>query len=365
MSSLLQQIQDGTLWDFHGGVHPPENKAQSNQTPIKTYAIPDELVIPVKQHIGSAGRLLVKVGDFVLKGQALTHSDIFQSCPIHAPTSGQITAIEPRTINHPSGLDDLCIVITPDHQDQWIDKKALPSFANEDAETLIEHLRVMGIAGMGGAGFPTARKLQASHGRTEILIINAIECEPYITADDRLMREYAGEIAQGVSILQQIVSPKFTILAVEDNKPEAIAAMKTACETLDKTRVQVVPTKYPSGGEKQLIELLTGTQVPSQTIPASIGIMMQNVGTVFAIKRAIIDGEPLIQRVVTLVGETLKSQGNRWALIGTPIGFLLETHGFQVDPKLSRLIIWGPHDGLYCKTCADPNHQNLQLCACT
>lgn len=345
MITLIEQIKQGQVWDFHGGIHPPENKRQSSETSILPVAIPNEIVLPVKQHIGTAGQILVNVGDKVLKGQPLTKSDAIQCCPVHAPTSGEVVAIEPRTIAHPSGLTDTCIVIRPDFEDKWGDKVALADFHKESGEALIDHIRLMGISGMGGAGFPAARKLQTGIARTEILIINGAECEPYITADDRLMQERAEEIVQGVEILQHIVNPKLTVIALEDNKPEAIDALKRA--TRDKTDivVQVVPTKYPSGGEKQLIKLITGKEVPTNGIPAAIGVMMQNVGTVFAIKRAVIDGEPLIERVVTLTGTTLKEQRNRWALLGTPVSFLLDKHGYQPDKKLERVIIGGPMMG--------------------
>ncbi|WP_411814700.1 electron transport complex subunit RsxC [Grimontia hollisae] len=345
MITLIEQIKQGQVWDFHGGIHPPENKRQSSETSILPLAIPNEIVLPVKQHIGTAGKILVNVGEKVLKGQPLTKSDAIQCCPVHAPTSGEVVAIEPRTIAHPSGLTDTCIVIRPDFEDKWGDKVALADFRKESGEVLIDHIRLMGISGMGGAGFPAARKLQTGIARTEILIINGAECEPYITADDRLMQERAEEIVQGVEILQHIVCPKLTVIALEDNKPEAIDALKRATSDKPDIVVQVVPTKYPSGGEKQLIKLITGKEVPTNGIPAAIGVMMQNVGTVYAIKRAVIDGEPLIERVVTLTGTTLKEQRNRWALLGTPVSFLLDKHGYQPDKKLERVIIGGPMMG--------------------
>ncbi|STQ76512.1 electron transport complex subunit RsxC [Grimontia hollisae] len=345
MITLIEQIKQGQVWDFHGGIHPPENKRQSSETSILPLAIPNEIVLPVKQHIGTAGKILVNVGEKVLKGQPLTKSDAIQCCPVHAPTSGEVVAIEPRTIAHPSGLTDTCIVIRPDFEDKWGDKVALADFRKESGEVLIDHIRLMGISGMGGAGFPAARKLQTGIARTEILIINGAECEPYITADDRLMQERAEEIVQGVEILQHIVCPKLTVIALEDNKPEAIDALIRATSDKPDIVVQVVPTKYPSGGEKQLIKLITGKEVPTNGIPAAIGVMMQNVGTVFAIKRAVIDGEPLIERVVTLTGTTLKEQRNRWALLGTLVSFLLDKHGYQPDKKLERVIIGGPMMG--------------------
>ncbi|PMN73793.1 electron transport complex subunit RsxC [Enterovibrio norvegicus] len=345
MIALLEQIKHGQVWDFHGGIHPPENKRQSSEQSIIPVDIPNEIVLPLKQHIGSAGQVLVNIGDRVLKGQPLTKSDTLQSCPVHAPTSGEVVAIEPRTIAHASGLSDTCLVIRPDFEEVWGDKSPIENYQDTAADALVDHIRMMGIAGMGGAGFPSARKLQTGLARTEILIINGAECEPYITADDRLMQEHADEIVQGVEILQHIVQPKLAVLALEDNKPEAIAALKLAIGDKKNIIVQVVPTKYPSGGEKQLIKLITGKEVPAKGIPAAIGVLMQNIGTVHAIKRAVIDGEPLVQRVVTLTGTTLEEQRNRWVLLGTPVRFLLEKHGYKQDKRLERLIIGGPMMG--------------------
>ncbi len=299
MLSLIEQIKSGKLWDFPGGIHPFENKHQSNRQPIINASIPNELVLPLKQHIGKAYDLLVKVGDRVLKGQPLTQYTSTFMLPIHAPTSGVISAIEPRTVAHPSGLSELCIVLTPDQQEEWFELQPQPDFQQLTPETLLELIRQAGISGMGGAGFPTAKKLQSGLSRTEILIINAAECEPYITADDVLMRQYAHEIIQGIEIVEHILKPKLTIIGIEDNKPEAVAALQQAAQ--DKPMViRVIPTKYPSGGEKQLIKILTNLEVPKGGIPADIGLMVQNVGSLQAIARAIVHGEPLIRRVVTL-----------------------------------------------------------------
>ncbi|WP_102505071.1 electron transport complex subunit RsxC [Salinivibrio kushneri] len=346
MDSLIEQIKHGQIWDFHGGIHPPEHKTQSNRGAILEKILPTELVIPLKQHIGSKGKLCVSQGDQVFAGQALTETDIQQCVPVHAPTSGTVIAIEDRTIAHPSGLSDRCVVIQPDGKDTWRPKPALPAYQTQPPEQLIDHIRSMGIAGMGGAGFPTARKLQSGLARTEVLIINAAECEPYITADDRLMQDCADEIVAGIQILNHIVKPKLTVIGIEDNKPEAIAALKAAVKAVDEDiLIQVVPTKYPSGGEKQLIQIITGKEVPAKAFPASIGVLMQNIGTIYAIKRAVLDGEPLIKRVVTLTGKTLKTQQNRWALLGTPIGELLEHHGYKAEKKQPRVIIGGPMMG--------------------
>ncbi|MEC6897975.1 electron transport complex subunit RsxC [Photobacterium piscicola] len=341
MLSIIEQIKQGKLWDFHGGIHPAENKTLSNTQPIKTAGIPNELVLPLKQHIGSRGDIIVNIGDHVLKGQPLTQGDIAMCVPIHAPSSGTITAIEQRTTAHPSGLTDLCIVIATDNQDTWCHATQYPDYQDRDPAELIEAIRLAGIAGLGGAGFPTARKLQGGLGNVDILIINAAECEPYITADDRLMQDYADEVIEGVRILRHIIAPKLTLIGIEDNKPEAIKALEACVSEDDNIIIRVIPTKYPSGSSKQLVKLLTGREVPSQARSTSIGVIMQNVGTAFAIKRAIVNGEPLIERVVTLTGEAFKQRGNVFALLGTPIAYLLEKFGYQADKKHPRVIIGG------------------------
>ncbi|UPQ88709.1 electron transport complex subunit RsxC [Vibrio sinaloensis] len=344
MLSLIEQIQSGALWDFPGGIHPAENKAQSLKNPISQASIADELVLPIKQHIGKPGMLTVNVGQHVLKGQALTKYDTSFMLPVHAPTSGTIVAIEPRTTAHPSGLSETCIVIKPDFEDQWVERDPWPNFRDHTPDELIEKIRQAGVSGLGGAGFPTAKKIQAGLARTEILIVNAAECEPYITADDSLMREHAQEIIQGIDIVEHILKPKLTVIGIEDNKPQAIQALQKAAQDKD-VIIRVIPTKYPSGGEKQLIKLLTNKEVPNGGIPADIGLLVQNVGSLHAIKRAVCDGEPLVERVVTLTGNTFKQPRNVRALLGTPVQALLAEFGYKADKRLPRLIMGGPMMG--------------------
>ncbi|MGR5221893.1 electron transport complex subunit RsxC, partial [Vibrio parahaemolyticus] len=344
MLSLIEQIKTGSLWDFPGGVHPEENKKLSNHLPIAKAAVPGELVIPLKQHIGKPGDLLVKVGERVLKGQPLSQVNAAFMLPVHAPTSGIIKAIEPRTIAHPSGLSDMCIVLEADLKDEWITLNPIHNYLEKSPESLIETIRLAGISGMGGAGFPTAKKIQSGLQRTEILILNAAECEPYITADDRLMQDYASDIIEGIKILQHILQPKLTVIGIEDNKPDAIKALESAAASEDIV-IRVIPTKYPSGGEKQLIKILTNLEVPVGGIPADIGLMVQNVGSAYAIKRAVCHGEPLLERVVTLTGKTFSQPRNVWALIGTPVKFLLDQFSYKADKKAPRLIMGGPMMG--------------------
>ncbi len=340
MTSLVKKIRDGYIWDFPGGIHPPENKKQSTQSAIATADIADQFVLPLKQHIGKSGDIAVKVGDYVLKGQPLTKFSASSMLPVHAPTSGEIIAIEPRRTAHPSGLTENCLILKSDGEDKWITKHSYRDFHNKTPEQLIDIIHQSGIAGLGGAGFPTARKIQSGIAKTEILIINAAECEPYITADDMLMREHASDIIAGIQILEHILKPELVIVAVEDNKPEAIKALQAAAPRQDLV-IRAIPTKYPSGGEKQLIKILTNKEVPQLSLPADIGVLVQNVGTAYAIKKAVIDGEPLIERVVTLTGHAFPNPQNVWARIGTPIQFLLDEFNYTPDKKTPRIIVGG------------------------
>ncbi len=344
MISLIEQIRTGSIWTFPGGVHPAENKKQSNTTDIVHARLPEEIVLPVKQHIGKPGNLLVAAGDTVLKGQQLTALDTGFTLPVHAPTSGVITAIEPRTTAHPSGLSELSVVIKPDGLDAWIERNLVEDFSEKTSDELLDVIRQAGISGMGGAGFPTAKKLQSGLGRTDILIVNAAECEPYITSDDKLLQEHAEEVLKGIEIVEHILQPKLTVIGIEDNKPAAIKALEVAAKDKDIV-IRVIPTKYPSGGEKQLIKILTNKEVPAGGIPADIGVLVQNVGSLYSIKRAVIDGEPVVNRVVTLTGKTFKQPRNVWALLGTPVHELLEEFGYKADKKLPRLILGGPMMG--------------------
>ncbi|MGT4069904.1 UNVERIFIED_CONTAM: electron transport complex subunit RsxC [Aeromonas hydrophila] len=338
MQSLLERIKAGTLWDFHGGIHPPENKDQSSLTPVVDAGLPPQLIIPVRQHAGPAGDLLVRVGDQVKKGQPLTRHDKGRFVPVHASTSGTITAIGHHTVAHPSGLDDLCITLTPDGEDAWGERQGRSDYWNLERGELLERIQQAGIAGLGGAVFPTHSKLDGRGQLTEILIVNGLECEPYITTDDRLMQEYADEIMDGIRVLKHLLKPKLTLIGVEDNKPAAIGELSRHATDED-VLVKTVPTKYPSGGAKQTIELLTGRQVPKGGRAVDMGIMVLNVATVFAIKRAIIDGEPLISRIVTLTGDAFKKPGNAWVLLGTPVRWLLQR--FELQPEADQRVIMG------------------------
>ncbi|MCA5918605.1 electron transport complex subunit RsxC [Pectobacterium brasiliense] len=340
MLKLFSAFKKDRIWDFDGGIHPPEMKTQSSQTPLRQIPLPEQFIIPLKQHLGPEGEICVNVGDKVLRGQPLTRGK-GRTLPVHAPTSGTVNAIRQHTTAHPSGLSELSIIIVPDGEDRWCERQTLTDYRAQSVDTLLAHLHQAGIAGLGGAGFPTAAKLQGGMRGIETLIINGAECEPYITADDRLMQECAEEIIQGVEILSFLLQPKRILIGIEDNKPEAISTLRLALSNRSDMQLRVIPTKYPSGGAKQLTKILTGKEVPFGKHSAAIGVLMQNVGTAFAIKRAVIDGEPLTERVVTLTGEALRQPGNVWARLGTPVRHLLKQGGFHVN-KQPMVVMGGP-----------------------
>lgn len=336
--------QSRKLWPTPGGVHPAENKLQSTQIGIASIPIPEQLIIPLSQHVGTSASAIVEVGQQVLKGQMIAEPKGKISAAIHAPSSGLVTAIEDRPLAHPSGMSGPCIVINTDQRDEWIHCEGTEHYQDIDKAELLEHIRQAGITGLGGAGFPSHVKLISSDARPiETLIINGTECEPYITADDCLMRERADQIIQGIAIVQYLLNPKETLIAIEDNKPEAIEAIRQASQD---SNIEVVSFsgKYPSGGEKQLIQMLTGREVPSGGLPADIGVICQNVATVAAINEAIRFGKPLISRITTITGEACRQPQNIDTLIGTPIAELLEYCGFD-DKQCQQLIMGGPMMG--------------------
>ncbi|WP_278405446.1 electron transport complex subunit RsxC [Pseudoalteromonas ruthenica] len=343
MDSLLSRIRRGELWQSPGGIHPPTHKHKTNSLPIHSLPLPEKLVLPIKQHIGAEGQLLVSAGEQVLKGQALTRPNANWSVPVHAPTSGRIVDITPMPSAHPSAIPELSIIIEPDGQETWCELVPHPNYQQLSAERLVDIIHYAGISGMGGAGFPTYVKT-ASKQPIDILIVNGAECEPYISADDVLMQAHSEEIVRGIHIIQHLLGPELTIIGIEDDKPKAIEAMTQACADYDNIIVRAIETKYPSGGEKQLIQILTSKEVPAGGIPADIGVLVQNVGTLYAIQQAVELGKPLIERVVTLAGETLEQQGNVWALLGTEIKHLLAFQGFNPEP-MQRVIMGGPMMG--------------------
>jgi electron transport complex protein RnfC len=343
--TLLEQLDKGTLWRSPGGIHPPELKSLSNQSTISPLPLQSRFVIPVPL-VGQQATLSVKVGDQVLKGQPLTEGAGFIYLPVHAPTSGTVVAIEQHGSNHPSSLPVLSCIIEADGHDTWCELTSNQIEQLSKADILAK-IRQAGIAGMGGAAFPSHVKLNPA-SEIDLIIINGVECEPYISADDRLMREYSDEILTGISIIQHLLNAQRIIIAIEDNKPEAAQAMESAIRRSslpnDMIRVTVIPTKYPSGGEKQLIQIITGKEVPSGAIPAQLGIVMHNVGTAYAIQEAVLQGKPLIERVVTLTGESIGKPGNYWLRIGTTVADALSQVGFEPQSS-QKVIVGGPMMG--------------------
>ncbi|HCT3345920.1 TPA: electron transport complex subunit RsxC [Citrobacter koseri] len=340
MLKLFSAFRKDKIWDFDGGIHPPEMKTQSNGTPLRQVPLAPRFIIPLKQHIGAEGELCVNVGDRVLRGQPLTRGR-GRMLPVHAPTSGKVIAITPHSTAHPSALAELSVMIDADGEDRWIERDGWADYQRRSREELITRIHQFGVAGLGGAGFPTGVKLQGGGDKIETLIINAAECEPYITADDRLMQDCAAQVVEGIRILAHILQPREVLIGIEDNKPQAISMLRAVLADAHDIALRVIPTKYPSGGAKQLTQILTGKQVPHGGRSSDIGVLMQNVGTAYAVKRAVIDGEPITERVVTLTGESVSRPGNVWARLGTPVSHLLNDAGFCSSAD-QMVIMGGP-----------------------
>jgi electron transport complex protein RnfC len=336
-----------TLHQFHGGVHPPTNKTQSTQRGIARAALPGKLVVPFRQHAGDSARPVVQAGDHVLKGQLIGMPESFVSSAVHAPTSGIITAIGMQPVAHPSGLPDLCATLIPDGKDEWADHAAV-DYRHTPADELRHLLRMAGVVGLGGAAFPSDLKLRPlrKHPIKSIstLILNGAECEPYITCDDMLMRERAADIVQGAEILRFMLEAGEVLIGIEDNKPQAIAAMRQAVADSGLAfEVAVVPTIYPGGSAKQLIRVLTGLEVPSGKLPTDIGVQCFNIATAYSAYRALSHGEPLISRIVTVTGNVRQAQ-NLEVLTGTPADELVAQ--CQPLPDTDRYIMGGPMMGV-------------------
>ena len=333
------------IYRFNGGVHPEENKLVSTQLPIRPAPSPQRIIVPLQQHIGEPARPCVAVGDYVRKGQRIAEADGYISVAAHAPTSGIVTAIARHPVPHPSGLSDLCIHIAPDGQDTWIERTAI-DYRNTNISTLRNYLRDMGIAGLGGAAFPTFIKLNpGAPQKVNTLLLNGGECEPWITCDDMTMRERAAGVLQGAAVMRCMLHAETVLVGIEDNKTEAISAMRHAAAACDyPVEIVVVPTLYPSGGAKQMIKLITGLEVPSGGRSTDIGVATFNIGTAYAVHRAIDHGEPLISRVVTLTGNVGQAQ-NIEALIGTPVSELLALTGKAPEP-VTGYLMGGPMMGI-------------------
>ncbi|WP_126444842.1 electron transport complex subunit RsxC [Sulfuricystis multivorans] len=328
------------LFRFPGGIKPDAHKEESARTPIAPAPLPPLLVVPFRQSATGGVDIRVKVGERVLKGQCIGSAEgPFGTC-VHAPTSGTVIGIESRTLPHPSALAAPCAIIEADGEDAWRERVPLEPFSTDPAK-LRTRIREAGIVGLGGAVFPSHVKMNA---HIETLVINGAECEPWITCDDRLMRERAPTIVAGAAIIRHLMGAKRILFGIEDNKPDAAAAMRAAVEAAGGKDMQVipVPTRYPAGGEKQMIRVLTGIEIPYGKLGPDFGVQCFNVGTAHAVARAVLHDEPLICRIVTLAGNYARP-GNVEARIGTPIDALLALG--EPKPDTDRIVMGGPMMG--------------------
>ncbi len=336
------------LWKYHGGLKSiPHRKSLSNSASVRTAAVPRYIVIPLHQHIGKPAIPMVSVGDKVLKGQKIGRAVEFVSAPIHASTSGKVIAIGDRPVPASGGAMGECIVIETDGKDEWIElDPPVKDFHTLDQASIQEKIRLAGIVGLGGATFPSHVKIPGGGAKVEKLIINAAECEPYITCDDMLMRDRPHDVISGIQVMLHSLQAKECLIGLEDNKPEAAQALEKhiAKENITNIKVVITPTVYPTGGEKQLIKILTGKEVPSGGLPLNIGMVVHNVGTAAAIHDAIILGKPIISRLVTVSGAGINEPCNIEVLIGTPIKEIVEQCGGYTD-DFEYLIAGGPMMG--------------------
>jgi len=333
---------------FRGGIA-LETKRHGIDRASRRCPLPDCLIVPVKQHIGKACRPIVRPGDRVRRGQTIARAEEYLAADVHAPTSGIVTKIEEHRVAHPSGLGELCVFIEPDGEDARCDEfEPILDWAQRDPVQLRERLRRAGLVGMGGAGFPTFAKLACDREHPiEWLILNAMECEPYFVHDARLISEQAQKIARGAAILAYMLQARRIVVAIEDDKPGAAEAMRKALDATELPcawEVRTLPSVYPHGSEKQLIEAITGKEVPAGGLPLQIGVVCQNVATVFAVQAAIEEGTPLIERLVTVSGEAVPEPGAWQVAIGTPIRFLLAKAGLSLLEEV-EIIHGGPMMG--------------------
>jgi electron transport complex protein RnfC len=335
------------LWSFNGGVHLNTHKDESGQAPLRPARLPKELVYPLSLRGGMNAEPMVAVGERVLKGQAIARGDGPMNPPLHAATSGVVRSIEMRPLPHPSGLSDLCMVINADGADEAVESQGVADYTRLVPEELRARIHEAGVVGLGGAAFPTSIKVNPGERRAvDTLILNGAECEPYISCDDSLLRHFPEQVLGGAKILMRILQVERCLLGIESDMPQAIAALERALRQGDYGGIEIVPVPviYPTGGEKQLIKVLTGREVPANGIPADAGVICQNVGTAAAIYKAIVEGEPIISRIVTVTGAGVRQPQNLLVRIGTPIAELIEQCG-GYTPQAQRLILGGPMMG--------------------
>jgi electron transport complex protein RnfC len=340
------------LHHFFGGLHLKGHKSESTAEPVLPAPIPDEIILPLRQHIGKAAEAVVQVGDHVLKGQMIAKATEYVSAPVHASTSGEISAIETRPIPHPSGLSDICIVLKPDGKDEWIPLHSVDDYTQLDPSALRNIIRDAGIVGLGGAGFPTFIKLNPGPNRqVETLILNGAECEPYITCDAILMQEQPRRIIDGLLIMRHALKAQQCIIALEDINKVALTLLKNSLLEHESDFIQIIqiPTLYPTGGEKQLIKVLTGKEIPQHKLPIDTGVICHNVATAIAVLDVVESGKPLIERIVTVTGKTMGAPRNFKVAIGTPFSHMLNLA--QWNKSLTgQIIMGGPMMGFEVKS---------------
>jgi electron transport complex protein RnfC len=336
------------LGTLHGGLRLPAKKSVSTRQPIINAPLPSQLVLPITQHVGDPAQPIIGIGERVLKGQLIAEMTGSLGAPVHASSSGKVIAIEPRPVSRRNGDNAPCIIIECDGKDEAIQAAdAMPNFTEISPSSLLRAILQGGIVGLGGAVFPTAQKLmQARTCDIDQLLLNGVECESYISCDDMLMRERAGQVISGAQILMHALEIDKCLIAIESDKPEAIRALGGVLGEMDDSRITLkqVPTIYPSGGEDQLVQLVTNREVPSGGLPSDVGCLVQNVGTAAAIHDWIIDNQPLIARITTITGDGVANPINVRARIGTTIEDVITLAGGYTD-RARQLIIGGPMTG--------------------
>ncbi|HHW75884.1 MAG TPA: electron transport complex subunit RsxC [Xanthomonadaceae bacterium] len=332
------------LHGFRGGVHPPDRKQLSAEQPIQPLPLPPRLYISLQQHAGGPALPVVKAGQRVAKGELLAREQGATSAPLHAPSSGTVAAIGEFAAPHVSGLPLPTLILDPDGEERWLEREPPPDPFGLDPEEVATRIGAAGIVGMGGANFPAAVKLsKARQAGVRVLAINGAECEPYVTCDDRLMRERAAEIVEGAAIMLHALQAPRAVIAIEDNKPDAIAAMRAACRRYPRMQVVSLPTRYPTGSARQLVQSLTGLEAPAEGRSTDTGVLVHNVGTAYAVQRALRHGRPLISRIVTVSGGAVVEPRNLEVPIGALAADLLARCG--VGDDCARLLLGGPMMG--------------------
>jgi electron transport complex protein RnfC len=334
---------------FRGGIHPPYNKGLSSGSPIRELPLPARLVVPLSQHLGAPAKPLVSVGDTVKAGQLIAEQNGFISAPVHAPACGQVVAIE-ETLT-PSGRPCAAIVIETHGAPEWELLPRLENWPSIDKKELLARIGEAGVVGMGGAGFPTRIKLSPPADKPiDTVILNGAECEPYLTSDHRMMLEHADGIRTGAEIIRHILGAKALRIAIEDNKPDAIAAMEKAFQDIaGDVAITVLRTSYPQGSEKQQIYSVTGREAPRGGLPMDVGCVVENVGTAYAVCDAVVNGRPLVGRVISVTGDAIRQPANLLAPVGTLYSDLVAACG-GLTRKAAKIISGGPMMGFAVST---------------